>query len=156
MERGRLGAACGRSDALLLQRMPNGDMLEAHDESRDRGLVELLGYRSRWLAGGFVAADEDAAARGVSVLLLVGGGGLEVLVVLGDELTASGVVFRERVAIGDDFRDGERTHGDVEVFASDRHWGIVDADVLIVDEVGGLEFSLDDGAEDEAGIRIEK
>src|SRR5580658_3667937 len=94
-----------------------------------------------------------------SVLLLLSGGGvgwLEVLEVLGDELMANGVAACEGVAVGDDLSNGEGTHGDVEVVATDGHWGVVDADVLVVDEFRRLELGLDDGAQDDAGIRIEE
>src|ERR1700722_4630122 len=102
----------------------------------------------------------EAPPRGwLCVLLLLGGGGagcLEVLVVLGDELTAIAEFAREGVAVGDNLSDGEGTHRNVEVAAADGHRGVVHADVLVVDEVRRLELRLDDGAENDAGVRVEK
>src|SRR5271168_5392490 len=83
-------------------------------------------------------------------------GRLIVLVVLGDELVAHGLVSGIGVAVGDEFGDGEAADGDDHVLAADGHGCVVGADVFIVDEVGGLEFSFGDEADNSSGIGIYK
>ena len=81
---------------------------------------------------------------------------LEVLVVLDDVLMANTVSTHDGVAVGDDLSDGEGTRRDIQFVAADGYRGVVDADVLVVDEARRLELDLEDGAEDDARIRIDE